>query len=158
LQTPEEFRSLVDALREEQLFAVPATEAIEEVTGSAAGLEHEIAAARDVRLFRARVEEALESTLAALLCDIAAEVLGRELQLAPASIAEIVRRAVQRCHGERPVRVRVHPEDMSSLEAGAIETVEDRDLRRGDAVLEVTGGTIDVTLGVRLDAVLRAYR
>jgi flagellar biosynthesis/type III secretory pathway protein FliH len=149
---------LADLLREEQFLVAPPAEAIEDAAEGAADLTGEIAAARDVRLFRARVEEAIESAIVTLRCDIAAEVVGRELQLAPASIAEIVRRAVRRFHSESPVRVRVHPEDVGSLAADGIQTVADRDLRRGDAVLEVGGGTVDVTLGVRLDAVLRAYR
>lgn len=157
MQTPENFRSLADLLRDQQPVAAPA-EPIEDQTEDADGLAGEIAAARDVRLFCARVAEALEVTVADLRCDIAAEVLGRELQLAPAAITEIVRRAVQRCRGERLLRVRVHPDDASSLAAGAFETVGDRELRRGDAVLEVAGGAIDVSLGVRLDAVLRACR
>jgi len=158
LQTPEEFRSLAELLREDQLLAAPSTETIEAPAEDEAGLSGEVAAARDVRLFHARVEEAIESAVDALRVDIAAEVIGRELQLAPASLSEIVRRALRRFHGESPVRVRVHPDDLSSIVAGGTEIVGDRDLRRGDAVLELRGGTIDVTLGVRLDAVLRAYR
>jgi len=158
LHTPEEFRSLADLLRDEQYVADPPTEAIENSAEAAADLTGEIAAARDVRLFRARVEEAIESAITTLRCDIAAEIVGRELQLAPASIAEIVRRAVRRFHAESPVRVRVHPQEVGSLAVEGIQTVADGNLRRGDAVLEVGGGTIDITLGVRLDAVLRAYR
>ncbi len=149
---------MADLLREEQFLAAPSTEAIENAAVDAPDLSGEIAAARDVRLFHARVEEAIESAVATLRCDIAAEVIGRELQLAPASIAEIVRRALWRFHAESPVRVRVHPEDISALAEDGIQTVADSGLRRGDAVLELGAGTIDVTLGVRLDAVLRAYR
>lgn len=157
MRAPDEFRSLADVLREQRNVTAPPPEAIENPAdvSEPAG---EIAAARDVRLFHARVEEGIESAIATLRCDIAAEIVGRELQLAPASIDEIVRRAVRRFQAETPVRVRVHPEDVGLLAQTAIETVAHRDLRRGDAVLEVGGGTIDVTLGVRLDAVLRAYR
>lgn len=158
MQTPDEFRSLADLLREEQLLASPAAEAVRDATEEPPDLAGEIAAARDVRLFRARVEEAIESAIATLRCDIAAEIVGRELQLAPASIAEIVHRALRRFRAESPVRVRVHPDDLDSLASDGIPAVGDDELRRGDAVLEVGGGAIDVTLGVRLDAVVRAYR
>lgn len=158
MHAPDEFRSLADLLREEQYFTPAATETPENAAEDAPDLTGEIAAARDVRLFHARVEEAIESSVATLRCDIAAEIVGRELQLAPASIAEIVRRAVRRFHADSPVRVRVNPEDLDSLADDGVQSVADRDLRRGDAVLEVGGGTIDVTLGVRLAAVLRAFK
>jgi flagellar biosynthesis/type III secretory pathway protein FliH len=158
LQTPEEFRSLSDLLREGHAVVAESAETIEPAAEDEDGFHDEIAAARDVRLFRARLEEALESTIVTLRCDIAAEIVGRELQLAPASIAQIVRRAVRRCAAEHPVRVRVHPEDMAALSGGGIETVGDHGLRRGDAVLECDGGAIDISLGVRLDAVLRSLR
>ena len=159
MQTPEEFRRLADLLRDGELAPQPpGGEMGEEVAGESDAFEAETTAARDVRLFRARVEEAIESAVVALRCDIAAEIIGRELQLAPASIGEIVQRALRRFAGERPVRVRVHPEDAGSLGVHEVETVADSRLRRGDAVLECGDGTIDISLGVRLDAVLRAYR
>jgi flagellar biosynthesis/type III secretory pathway protein FliH len=158
LQTPEEFRSLADLLREKHAIVTEPRGTVEIAAEDAGDVTGEIAAARAVRLFRASIEEALESTIATLRCDIAAEIIGRELQIGPVAIAEIVRRAVLRWAGDHPVRVRVHPEDVSALAADGIETVADRGLRRGDAVLEVNTGTIDVSLGVRLDAVLRAYR
>lgn len=157
MQTPEDFRSLADLLREQQQPA-PQMESVGDPPEDAESVAGEIAAARDVRLFRARVAEALEMTVADLRCDIAAEVLARELQLAPASIAEIVRRAVQRCRKEHVLRVRLHPDDASLLAGDDFETVANSALRRGDAVLEVSGGAIDVSLGVRLESVLRAYR
>jgi flagellar biosynthesis/type III secretory pathway protein FliH len=149
---------LADLLREEKIVAPAPAETIEDEPEDDGSLAAEIAAARDVRLFRAHVAEALESTVAMLRCDIAADVVGRELQLAPVSIAQIVRRALERCPSDRLLRVRVHPEDADALAAEEIETVADCGLRRGDAVLEVTGGAIDISLGVRLDSVLRAYR
>lgn len=158
MQTPEEFRSLADLLREKPIQPLTKNETVEERAECSDGSVAEAAAARDIRLFRARVQEALESSLAELRCDIASEIIGRELQLAPASIEEIVRRALRRFARERPARVRVHPEDASLLCAQNVETVADLSLRRGDAVLECSGGTIDISLGVRLDAVLRAHR
>lgn len=151
---PEGFRSLAELLREEQ----PASSLPEDIEADAEdsnAASGEIAAARDVRLFHARLADAFESAIADLRRDIAAEILGRELELAPAAIAEIVRRALERCRDERVLRVRVHPDDACSLAGKELETLGDSALRRGDAVLEVTGGTIDFSLGVRLDAVLR---
>ncbi len=158
MPAPDEFRSLADVLRERQYVTAPSPDAIEKVVEAAPEGTGERAAARDLRLFHARIEEGIEAAIAILRSDIAAEIVGRELQLAPVAIDEIVRRAVRRFRVESPVRVRVHPEDAGSLAEDGIQTVADPDLRRGDAVLEMGGGTIDLTLGVRLDAVLRADR
>ncbi|HET9393697.1 MAG TPA: FliH/SctL family protein [Candidatus Rubrimentiphilum sp.] len=114
-----------------------------------------IAAAREVRLFMARVAEAVESATEMLRADIAAEIVGRELQLAPADLRSIVERTVRRYVLETPVRVRVHPDDLGAFD-GTVPAVADAQLRRGDAVLELRTGTIDASLGARLDAVLRA--
>jgi len=112
------------------------------------------AAAADARRFRAAVLDAVEVTVRAVLCDVAAEVLARELQLAPVNLDAIVARACARYANEGIVRVRVHPEEAAQLETRDVEIVRDSGLRRGDAVLEVRSGTIDVTLGARLDDVL----
>ena len=119
--------------------------------------DDEVAAAREIRLFMARAAEALECTIEMLRTDAAAEILGRELQMAPADLRAIVARTIQRYALEAPVRVRVHPDDLVALD-GEFPVVADPELRRGDAVLEVRGGAIDASLGVRLDSVLRALR
>jgi len=155
LQKPEGFRSWAELLREPRE-ASPAVH-IEAPEEASAPANDEIAAAREIRLFMARVAEALECTIEMLRNDAACEILGRELQLAPADLQPIVARTIQRYALETPVRVRVHPGDLAALD-GEFSTVADPQLRRGDAVLEVRGGAIDATLGVRLDSVLRAFR
>ena len=155
MQKPDGFRSLAELLREPRE-AQP--EAHIEPCDDAGVPEHdEVAAAREVRLFLARVAEAIESATDMLRNDIAAEVVGRELQLAPADLRAIVERALRRYSLETPVRVRVHPDDLDAV-AGEFSTIADTELRRGDAVLELHNGTIDASLGVRLDSVLRALR
>jgi flagellar biosynthesis/type III secretory pathway protein FliH len=109
---------------------------------------------RDVRLFHARIAEALESAVERLLCDVACDVLARELQLAPVDIERIVDNVLQRYSAEQPLQVRVHPEDAANLQC-ALPTVVDANLARGDAIVELRDGFIDASLGVRLEAVLR---
>lgn len=113
--------------------------------------------AREVRLFRARLEDELAIALDALLPDVAADVLGRELHLQAADLARIVAAAVARYAHEEPLRIRVHPGDKDSLAGVAVAIVCDEDLRRGDAILELRSGTVDATLGARLETLLEKF-
>jgi flagellar assembly protein FliH len=109
---------------------------------------------RDIRLFRARVGEAVETAVEIVIGDIAAEVLARELKLAPANVERIVDRALQRYFSEEPLRVRVHPADAAAIEC-SVPVVADGELAPGDAVLELRDGYVDARFGVRLASVLR---
>jgi flagellar biosynthesis/type III secretory pathway protein FliH len=151
LRTPDEFISLAATLTAP---AVAAAEALPEIEIADDPLD-EADAMREVRLFRARLAEALDSAVEQMLCDIASGVLGRELRLAPADIKRIIDRALQRYAAEEPLRVRVHPGDAAKLQCG-VPIIADAQLRRGDAIVELRDGFIDASLGVRLDAVLRA--
>ena len=110
---------------------------------------------RDVRLFRARLSDLLDDSVAQLRADIAAEVLARELQLSPADIASIARRVVARFLDEEPVRLRLHPGEADAVHCD-IPVVGDETLRLGDAILELRNGSVDASLGVRLEGVLSA--
>lgn len=106
-----------------------------------------------IRLFHARVAELVERAAATLLEDVAAGVLARELELKPADLQAIVDRALAAYASEEPLRVRVHPEEVSSLQC-ACAVRADASLRRGDAVIELREGEAVCTLGVRLAALL----
>ena len=112
---------------------------------------------REVRYFRAHLREALENALATLLADISSEIVARELCVAPADISRIVSAAVERYEFETPLRVHVHPEDAPALGSCELPVHPDDTLRRGDAVLELRGGAIDLTLGVRLERLLSTH-
>lgn len=158
MHRPEGFRGLAELLR------APVTEATPIMTAPPEEpLRDEVVVARNLRLFHARIAEAVEDAVETLCNDLAAEVLGRELQLAPADIAAIVQRILQRYTLEMPVRVRVHPDALAQFAdsqtaaaTGALPAIGDPGLRHGDAVLELRDGAIDASLGVRLEAVLRA--
>lgn len=109
------------------------------------------AAAREARLFRARLADALDDALARLLREVAADVLARELRLAPCDVAEIARRALERAP---VVRLRVAPADAGG--GYGLPVAVDPALRAGDAVFELDGGALDARLGVRLASVLDA--
>lgn len=177
MQTPERFRSLAATLIAARAPAPdePAFEIVEELeraSRSSAALRQAqdeqayaqddgewgddlLELAREVRLFQARVIEAVEAAVETLVGDIAADVLGRELLLAPADIDAIVDAALERFVSEEPLRVRVHPEDVPRLACG-VPVVADAGLRPGDAVIELRRGSVDASLGVRLATLLQA--
>jgi flagellar biosynthesis/type III secretory pathway protein FliH len=112
-------------------------------------------AVRDARLFRARLADAFDESLAQVLRELAVSVLARELRLAPCALAAIVRRVAERTP---VVRLRLAPADASHCTPRdyGFPVVEDSALDAGDAVLEVAGGAVDARLGVRLAGVLEA--
>lgn len=162
MQTPEEFRSLASTL----LAARPPSheepapnlvEALRQAQDDEIAGQGDDDVLREVRLFYARVIEAVEAAVETLLEDLAADVLGRELLLGPVDIEAIVDRALQRFASEEPLRVRVHPEDRSRVKCG-IPVVADGDLRPGDAIVELRSGSIDASFGARLAALLQAVQ
>ncbi|MDQ2857844.1 MAG: FliH/SctL family protein [Candidatus Eremiobacteraeota bacterium] len=157
MKTPEPFLSLESLLRP----APKPPDRIDEpeVPQSESLRAHESYehAARDVRLFRARLREALDGALQTLIADIASDVLARELQLAPCDVAAIVERATARYASEMLVSVRVHPADAPTILASDLHVIGDSTLRRGDAILACAAGEIDASLGVHLGAVLRSF-
>jgi len=88
---------------------------------------------RDLATAVAAAESALESIrelhetfsatlfedMLALSCAMARAVIGRELRGDPAAFADLVRRGLAAFPLEQPVRVRVHPEDLSRISAVA---------------------------------------
>lgn len=108
----------------------------------------------ELRRFRAAVSDAVDVAVRSVLCDVAADVLARELELAPANIEAIVTRACTRYASDGVICARVHPDEAAQVRNTGVDAIADPALRRGDAILCVRSGTIDVTLGARLGAVL----
>jgi len=156
LQTPEKFTSLAALLR-----AATGLRAEDDTTRddsiqepeAVASCEEQIAC-DDIRLFRARVAEALESALEGLCRDLASEVLARELMLRPVDARAICEALIDRYAREVPVAIRVHPHECQTLNGFDVPIVADERLRRGDVMLDVVGGTLNASLAVRLDQVL----
>ena len=116
-----EFVPLFDALRAARPAPPPAVSAL-------------IAQTPADPLENARRADALDLTVRELLREIAAEVVGRELLLAPCEIETIVARLCRR-FGLDPSRARVAASE-------------------GDIALECEGGWIDASLGRRIEAAL----
>ena len=136
-----------DSQRHADLQTVDATDSLE-------------AAARDVRLFRARVAEALDELIDVLLVEISASVVARELHFEPCDLRAVVRDAMQRLTCDAATVI-LHPLDADVLRrhdaplAHGVQVECDTTLRRGDAILRIRGAEIDARLGVRLDGALR---
>ncbi len=109
----------------------------------------------DARRFRATLADACDAAVTRVVHAVAADVLARELMLAPAAIAAIVRDAVASVGPV--VRVRLHPREAGAIRLAGVDVVPDPEVRPGDAFVDVTDGTYDVSLGARLAAVLGAW-
>jgi hypothetical protein len=104
----------------------------------------------ECKVFRARLLDAFDHARARLVQDLAAEVLGRELELAPPAIDVLAARLI-----EIPVRLRVSPADRERVRIDLPIDV-DPSLRSGDLVLIVRDGALESTLGLRLEGAVRA--
>lgn len=107
----------------------------------------------EARRFRAALADAVDCATGDLLATIASAVLGRELLLAPVDVRRIVESAIED-DAREVVRVRVHPSDRPACDGFAYAVCVDDTLRPGDAVIEMSHGTIDARLGTRLARVL----
>lgn len=111
--------------------------------------------------FRAALREAFAGAFEALCSDLAARVLARELRAAPCEIAAIAARVLEHRDEEGALALRAAADDLPALEPlarsrGLMLRADER-LRPGDVALEVRTGSIECTLALRADAVLRAH-
>ncbi|MEO6836520.1 MAG: FliH/SctL family protein [Candidatus Tumulicola sp.] len=109
-----------------------------------------------VRRFRAALADAVDFAVDELVADIASTVLARELQLAPADVAAVAAAALERYAADSPLKLRAHPEEADALAGFDLAVIADPRLRRGDVVIDLHSGTIDASLGARLECVLAA--
>ena len=117
-------------------------------------LQAQAEALRDVRLFRARLADALDAATVQLMRELAYAVLGRELQAAPADVATLAARLIAEHPAAEPVVLRHAPgETLRS----PIPMVADAALEPGDLVVVFEHGAVDARLGVRLSVALEAW-
>lgn len=152
-----EFRSLAQILRP-QCSDAPALAVVREDAApekiALRGEEDQENHLREVRFFHAHLSEALEAAVASLLEEIARDVLGRELLLAPAVLSRIVSGALERYRQSEPLRVRVHRTDLDALAESDVPVFADDGLEPGDAIVELRSGGIDLSLQTRVEEVL----
>jgi flagellar biosynthesis/type III secretory pathway protein FliH len=118
---------------------------------AAAEIVETLAAARR---FHAGLRDAFDVALAELLSRIADDVLGRELKLSGPDIAAIAGAALERFGRRNVLSVRANPRDAEALQDFELEVIADPAIHRGDIVLELRSGTIDLSLSARLQVAL----
>jgi flagellar assembly protein FliH len=105
------------------------------------------------------LEDFSESILAAAFV-LAEAVIGRELALTVNGGAEAMKRALDMAPRQRPVTVRLHPEDLATLamhdttvevDGRTVTLVPDASLGRGDAVANSDATEVDARLAAALD-------
>ena len=107
----------------------------------------------EVRRFRAALADALDARIEVLLREIATTVVGREIGIAPADVRAIVAREIALA-GEPPLKIRANPFECDALRRAGYAVAADPAMRRGDLAIELRSGTIDASLGCRLEGVL----
>jgi flagellar biosynthesis/type III secretory pathway protein FliH len=170
--------AVYDAEREAERIVAEATSRAQEL-GARARAEAESAGRRQGEIegvailarahaARARLLTETEDDVARLALGIARKIVEAELALNGEAIARIVSSALQSARLGRAVVVRVHPDELASLEAsrptlsaaaGRSEGLvlrPDPSVGRGGCVVESELGTIDARLDTQLDAIERA--
>lgn len=112
-------------------------------------------AADDLRRRQALELTGLEDALARAAFDLAAAIVGRELQLAASPGADALARALALVPAGCAAIARLHPEDAGPLGEvpGPITVIADPAIDRGGCILEVGDSRIDAQLGPALDRV-----
>jgi type III secretion protein L len=113
-------------------------------------------------------EALIEGEFIKLVRTCVEKVLGQEIKLNPDAVTGIVRMALQDARQQREIIVRVHPDDVESLNknkrkllevlarANSIEIREDATITRGGCIVLTELGMIDASLDRQLDAIAAA--
>jgi flagellar assembly protein FliH len=117
-----------------------------------------VEAAEDLRHRQALELTGLEDGLARTALDLAAAVVGRELQLSAAPGADALARALALVPAGCVAVARLHPDDAASVGdvSGALTVIADPAIEPGGCILEVGDSRIDAQLGSALDRVRAA--
>jgi type III secretion system HrpE/YscL family protein len=135
------------------------------VDGYQAGLEQ--AAGELLAIVRARSAalEELEPQAIEVALMAARQIIGREIEVRPEQVAEIVAPLLQRVRRASRVVVRIHPADRPAIEgllekriSATISIEPDAGLARGDCVIDSDIGKLDARIAVRLSALARALQ
>lgn len=125
-------------------------------------------ATEEIKSGRAMWMSTLRENLVALAAGIARQIMDRELALDPTIFMETAKAAISAFPMDEPLRVRVHPEDLTLLEeAGAVAVddvkgdrtvrwVLDEDMARGGCVVEGPDRIVDGRVDEALSRIVRA--
>lgn len=140
----------------------------------AEGKERGLAAVTELlvsaRQIAQRARETSEQELRVLAVRIAEKLLGRQLDMKPEVVVDVVREALRHTATARDVVIRIHPDDLALVERGKPRLVErvqsarsvtfrpDGAVARGGCIVESELGIVDARLATQLDAIERALR
>jgi hypothetical protein len=110
---------------------------------------------RELVLMRLAALEAYERARSRLLESLARDVLARELELAPADIAALAKRALEAFAEHEPLTLVLAPQDAGRV-AAALPVRVDSALEPGDLVVEVRDGEIESRFLFRARGALEA--
>jgi flagellar assembly protein FliH len=110
------------------------------------------------------VAELRDSILDAVVL-LVGDLLGREVATADSAGLDALRRALTLCPADVPVVVRLHPDDLTEVPAGAlaelpaaVTVVGDETVERAGALAEVGNQRVDAQLTTALERVLEVLR
>jgi len=116
---------------------------------------------------RAQFFTRVEPELVRLAIAIAEKVIGRELELRPDTVVEIVRNAMKRLRERESLRVSLNPRDVDQVKQARddlvsavdgvrkLEIIEDRRVD-GGCVIESPNGTLDARITTQIDEITNA--
>lgn len=149
-QAEQQLESLrAEALAEVQLSAEKQTENLERALASLAR------AAEELRGRDAAVIETVETAIANAAIELAEAIIGRELNTDDDSARATVERAIHAGGAASGTSIRLNPDDIAALgargsAASDIDFVADSTLERGDAVVTMPNGSLDVRISSAL--------
>ena len=138
-----------------------------EAEGRADGIAAVAARAVALAALEARADERALDRSIELARVLAERLLGEALQLDPARLSAIAKRALEEARGARRIRVVAHPSDAARLDAErvslavgleALEIVADPARTPGDLRLETEIGVLDAALAPQLDRLTQKLR
>lgn len=103
----------------------------------------------------------IETLVVALAAAIARHVIEREVRTDPGIVADLVRRALAEFPPDEPVRIRVHPEDLSALgerklaPGRQVQWLADGALAQGGCVVEGVRRVVDGRVEPALERIYR---
>lgn len=139
--------------------------AIEE--GNAEGLARWLDAITAANEEYNRVQREAERDMVTLAFHIARRLIGHSIDVEPMLIRDLVGASLQAARGRRQIVVKVHPEDLPTLESARMKLQQDLDcthlhfeafgeIERGGCLIETEAGRIDARIETRLDTLYTA--
>jgi len=130
-----------------------------------AALERATRSVADAASFRGRLRREAEQDVIRLSVAMARRILRRELSTDPEALLGLVKTAMERLDLRETHRVRVRPEDSSTVSAylektgcpTRLEVVADTTLERGGLIFETDRGQLDASADTQLQEIERGF-